>query len=203
MPSYLKYQRPLPQFKVVEKFFSEEEVDKIIDLEELQTFTKGKVGSQFDNKNSDGSGSLDKKTRDSDISWIHPSAQSQWLFEKFGYIIAQVNHDVFMYDIDGFDAFQYTIYKKNHHYDWHWDSQMDYLTWERKISASIILSDPKEYGAGEIEVMNVGHPEKTYCQRPNKGDVVFFASWMPHRVRPVTKGTRKSLVAWIMGKRIC
>lgn len=199
MPQYLKYQRPLPQFKVVEKYFSEEEVDKIIDLEELQNFTKGKVGSDIQKNSSN----LNQEVRDSDISWIHPSPQSQWLFDKFGYLVAQVNHDVFMYDLDGFDAFQYTIYKKTHHYDWHFDTQMDYLNWERKMSCVIILSDPKEYSAGELEVMTIGHPEKTYCERPNKGDVIFFASWMPHRVRPVTKGTRRSLVAWIMGKRVC
>jgi predicted 2-oxoglutarate/Fe(II)-dependent dioxygenase YbiX len=26
---------------------------------------------------------------------------------------------------------------------------------------------------------------------------------MPHRVAPVTKGTRKSLVCWVMGERSC
>lgn len=197
MPQYLKYNRPLPQFKVIEKYFTDEEVDKIIDLEELQNFTEGKVGS-----NKSG-GVLDSKARDSEISWIHPTQQSQWVFDKFGYLLGQVNHDVFMYDVDGFEAFQYTKYNKSQHYDWHFDVHTEYLNWERKISASIILSDPREYSGGELEVINTGNPEKSYVARPNKGDIVFFASWMSHRVRPVTKGTRRSLVAWIMGKRSC
>ena len=37
--------------------------------------------------------------------------------------------------------------------------------------------------------------------KPKKGDIVFFASWMPHRVRPVTLGTRRSIVSWILGKK--
>ena len=57
MPQYLKYNRHLPQFKVIEKYFSEEEVEKIIDLEDLQKFTEGKVGS---NK---GGGIVDSKAR--------------------------------------------------------------------------------------------------------------------------------------------
>jgi PKHD-type hydroxylase len=71
------------------------------------------------------------------------------------------------------------------------------------MSIVVVLSDPKEYSGGELEVMNIGHPGKTFASKMNKGDIIFFASWMPHRVRPVTKGVRRSLVAWVMGKRIC
>ena len=199
MPSYLKYNRHLPQFKVVEKFFSEEDIDKIIDLEDLQEFTKGKVGS--DQKQPGGT--LNTGARDSEISWLVPNPQSQWVFDRFGGLLGQVNHDVFMYDIDGFEAFQYTKYKKEQHYDWHFDVHTEYLNWERKISAVIILSDPKEYSGGELEVIHMGSPDKAFCSKLNKGDVIFFASWMSHRVRPVTKGVRRSLVAWVMGKRVC
>lgn len=189
----------MPQFKVVEKFFSEEDIDKIIDLEDLQEFTKGKVGS--DQKQPGGT--LNTGARDSEISWLVPNPQSQWVFDRFGGLLGQVNHDVFMYDIDGFEAFQYTKYKKEQHYDWHFDVHTEYLNWERKISAVIILSDPKEYSGGELEVIHMGSPDKAFCSKLNKGDVIFFASWMSHRVRPVTKGVRRSLVAWVMGKRVC
>lgn len=201
MPSYLKYNRSLPQFKVVEKFFTEEEIDRIIDLEDLQEFTKGKIGGGASTK--EPNGNLNAEARDSDISWLFPTQQSEWVFNKFGFLLGQVNHDVFMYDIDGFESFQYTKYKKNQHYDWHFDANLEYLNWERKISGVVILSDPKEYSGGELEVVYNGNPEKSFCSKMNKGDVIFFASWMSHRVRPVTKGVRRSLVAWVMGKRTC
>ncbi len=191
----VKYRRHLPQFRLVENYFSREEVEKIIDLEELQNFSKGKVGNN--------SGEANLKIRNSEISWLQQNRDSDWLFLKFHGLVGDVNHDVFMYDIDGFDAFQYTKYKKDQHYTWHFDAFTEYTTWERKISSVIILTDPDKYEGGELEVITNGNIEEPQIFKPNAGSVIFFASWMPHRVRPVTKGIRKSLVAWIMGKRVC
>ena len=86
----VKYRRNLPQFRVVENFFNSQEVEKIIDLEELQNFNKGRVG------NADGK--FDSNVRDSDISWLSRSKESDWLFFKFHDLVGDVNHDCFMYD---------------------------------------------------------------------------------------------------------
>ena len=196
MPSFPKYVKQLPQYCVVENYFTEEEVDKIIDLEELQTFSEGKIGNT--NK-----GITDKKHRDSDISWLHMSPESRWLFDKFSFLLGRVNHDHFMYDIDGFDAFQYTKYKSKQHYNWHFDAQTEYLSWERKISASILLTSPEKYGGGEFQLVHTGNVEEPLSIKPPKGTVIFFASWMSHRVAPIKSGVRKSLVAWVLGKRVC
>lgn len=191
----VKYRRNLPQFRVVENFFNSQEVEKIIDLEELQNFNKGRVG------NADGQ--FDSNVRDSDISWLSRSKESDWLFFKFHDLVGDVNHDCFMYDIDGFESFQYTKYKKGQHYSWHFDAYTQYTTWERKISAVILLTDPQKYEGGELQVVTNGNIEQPMSFKPPAGSVIFFASWMPHRVVPVQKGIRKSLVAWIMGKRVC
>lgn len=195
MPSFPKYSKQLLQHCVVEKFFSDEEVEKIIDLEDLQQFTQGKIGAE--------GGSLNTKQRDSDISWLHPSNESKWIFDKFSYLVGKVNYDHFMLDIDGFDSFQYTKYKNKQHYNWHFDTQLDYSNWERKISATVLLSDPEKYNGGEFQLVTNGNIEDPLSIKPSKGSVVFFASWMPHRVAPVKSGVRRSLVAWIMGKRPC
>lgn len=192
----VKYHRHLPQYRLVENFFNKQEVDKIIDLEALQNFSKGAIG---DNSSSN----LNSKIRDSDISWLHPSKESDWVFHKFHNLVGDVNHDVFMYDIDGFEAFQYTKYKNNQHYTWHFDAFTEYSTWERRISASIILTEPDKYEGGVLQVVTNGNIENPISFKPSAGSVVFFASWMSHRVTPVQKGVRKSLVAWIMGKRVC
>ena len=71
------------------------------------------------------------------------------------------------------------------------------------ISAVILLTDPQKYEGGELQVVTNGNIEQPMTFKPPAGSVVFFASWMPHRVVPVQKGIRKSLVAWIMGKRVC
>lgn len=191
----VKYRRNLPQYRVVERFFSPEEVEKIIDLEELQNFNKGRVGNS--------EGQFDANVRDSDISWLSRTRESEWLFFRFHDLVGDVNHDCFMYDIDGFESFQYTRYKKNQHYSWHFDAFTQYTTWERKISAVIILTEPNKYEGGELQVVTNGNIEQPMTFKPPAGSVVFFASWMPHRVAPVQKGVRRSLVAWIMGKRVC
>jgi PKHD-type hydroxylase len=34
-----------------------------------------------------------------------------------------------------------------------------------------------------------------------KGMVILFPSWVIHRVTPVTKGVRKSIVVWVTGPK--
>ena len=191
-----KYMRRLEQYCVASNAFTEEECDKIVDLEDLQKFQKGGVGSG-------SGGQVNKKARDSDIMWLMHDQNSDWLFQKFGALVSQVNYDHFMYNIDGFDAFQYTVYraKNKQHYDWHMDVDINSANYVRKISASVILSDPQDYEGGEFEIVPHGRVSEPILLKPKRGEVVFFSSWMPHRVRPVTSGVRKSLVCWVMGER--
>jgi PKHD-type hydroxylase len=191
-----KYMRRLEQYCVANGAFTEEECDKIVDLEDLQKFQKGGVGSG-------AQGQVNKKARDSDIMWLMHDQNSDWLFQKFGALVSQVNYDHFMYNIDGFDAFQYTVYrsKQKQHYDWHMDVDINSANYVRKISASVILSDPKDYDGGEFEIVPHGRVSEPIVLKPKRGEVIFFSSWMPHRVRPVTSGVRKSLVCWVMGER--
>jgi PKHD-type hydroxylase len=187
--------RQLNQFCVANDAFTPEEVDQIIDLEDLQKFQRGGVG------NGGGQGKVNKKARDSEVMWIQHDPNSDWLFQKFSHLVSMVNHDHFMYNIEGYENFQYTRYRKGEFYDWHIDAGDLSTEYERKISATIILSDPKEYEGGEFQCVIGGRVDEPMTVKPKKGDAIFFASWMPHRVTPVTKGVRKSLVCWVMGKR--
>lgn len=192
-----QYTKMLNEFCVANGAFTQEEVDKIIDLEDLQKFQRGGVGGIG------VPGQVNKKVRDSDVQWITHDRDSDWLFQKFAHLASMVNYDHFMYAIDGFENFQYTVYraKTKQHYDWHQDSGGPWSSFERKLSAVIILSDPKDYEGGEFQCVMGGRVEDPMTLKPARGDAIFFPSWMPHRVLPVTKGVRKSLVAWIMGKR--
>lgn len=194
--NFRKYGVDLRCFAVWNGGFTDEEIDKIIDLEKLQTFEKGRVGQDI-------IAPAPAETRDSDVSWIHHDHHSDWLFDRLAGITSRVNYDHFLYNIDGIEAFQYTIYKPGGHYTWHWDTEFGYLNWERKISLTVALTDPEEYEGGEFEIVTTGNIEEPVSFKPNKGDIVYFASWMPHRVKPVISGTRKSLVGWVMGKREC
>lgn len=190
-----KYNKILHQYCVVNGVFTKEEVEMILDLEDLQKFSKGKVGGM------DPGGSVNEETRNSDIMWIELDDFSMWLFDKFGKLVSDVNGDFFMYNVHGFDSFQYTVYRESNHYTWHIDMGNMSTNFERKISATIALTDPSEYEGGDLEIVPNGNVDSPVVIRPNIGDVVFFASWMPHRVTPVTSGVRKSLVNWVMGER--
>ncbi len=187
-----KYNYPLECFCMWENAFTKEEIEQVLFLEKMTDFEKGLTG---------GKKSPDKKIRDSDVTWLHPNQDTEWLFGRLGQITSRVNHDHFMYDIEGFDALQYTRYGPGQHYNWHWDVAFGWENYQRKISMSMILSNPEEYEGGEFQIVNNGNIEDVKTFRPKQGDILFFASWMPHRVAPVTSGERKSLVAWVQGKR--
>lgn len=193
MFSIPKYVKSFPKFCVAKGIFTPEEVKKIIDLEELERFQRGEVGGNS------GKSAVDKNARDSSVMWINPSKESDWLFQKFGQIVGEVNYDMFCFNINSFGAFQYTVYDKDQFYDWHVDEEAHWSDYTRKISATILLSNPSEYDGGEFEIIPYGMVSQPEVYKPDAGDILFFASYMPHRVRPVTRGVRKSLVSWILG----
>ena len=134
-----------------------------------------------------------------------------------------VNHEAgWQYDIKDHETFQFTKYKKDQHYGWHTDGhgchtsarksanihnsdtlqytrQTNLLGTVRKISVSAILND--DYWGGELQFKTLTPmgKEQIATVKGKKGDVIVFPSYLNHRVTPVTKGTRYSIVAWFGG----
>lgn len=184
----------LPKFGVMNNAFTPEEVDRITYLEQLLDFEKGVVGPSL-------SGELNERARNSDVSFIYQNDNSEWLYQKMGDLIGRANYDLFMYDIDRIEPLQYTVYKEGQFYDWHFDSFQTYEPLERKISGVLFLSDPSEYEGGELEVITNGSPDRAELIKPYKGELVLFDSHFCHKVHPVKRGVRKTLVFWVLGKR--
>lgn len=189
----MKYAAPLQCYAIWRDGFTPEEIDRITFLEPHIQFNSGKVGQNADQKD----------IRDSDVAWLRPDQNTSWIFERIAGIVSRVNYDHFMYDIEGFDSIQYTKYAHNQHYTWHWDVSFGWENYQRKISVVMLLDDPDDYEGGEFEICNNGNLDDIQSIKPKKGDIVFFASWMPHRVKPVISGSRRSLVTWVQGKRSC
>lgn len=187
----MKYAAPLECFAVWRDAFTPEEIARITFLEAHMNFQNGKVGGDSDRK----------EVRDSDIGWLHPDQNTNWIFDRFGGVISRANHDHFMYDIEGLEALQYTKYGLDQHYTWHWDLSFGWENYQRKISVVMLLDDPEDYEGGEFEICNNGNLDDIKSLKPNKGDILLFASWMPHRVKPVISGSRRSIVSWVMGRR--
>jgi PKHD-type hydroxylase len=70
---------------------------------------------------------------------------------------------------------------------------LEYISNIRKISFIILLND--DFEGGELEFQ---FDEKRLIDF-KKGDIIVFQSDIPHRVRPVTSGKRRSLVGWVQG----
>ena len=104
------------------------------------------------------------------------------------------NQDNWNFDIDDIRGFQLIRYDEGDHYDWHLDLGLN--SNHRKISISVQLSDESEYEGGEL-LLKTG--QNTINVPKTKGCVVLFPSYILHKVTPVVKGVRRSLVIWISG----
>jgi PKHD-type hydroxylase len=192
-----RFNKNFDHFGVMRSVFVPEEIEKLLFLEKLIDLELGTVGnsnSQIQN--------LDK--RNSTVGFIEPDHNSTWLFDKLSWFIGQANYDLFLYDIDAIETIQYTIYdsSEKQYYNWHTDSDNNAnRRFQRKISGIILLTPPDEYEGGELEIVQGGQVSNPTVLRPEPGDIVFFDSRMPHRVKPVTSGVRKSIVFWVIGDR--
>ncbi len=152
--------------------------------------------AQIGKKNGIKDGVLDTKTRTSHISWI-PFKKMVEMYKGIEQMMKATNRNHF-----GFDGMriteqaQYTEYPEGGFYDWHVDNDVNFQHEPpvRKISMTCLLSPKSEFEGGDLELMSEGKIAKL-----EQGHAIFFASFIRHRVKPVIKGNRKSLVMWFGG----
>jgi PKHD-type hydroxylase len=180
-------------------WFSEEEIQAI----ERYCATTGELttGTIV----TDVKGSTDESVRKSEVCMHHITPENQWFFDKMLNLTDHINKNFYSMDLLGFEFFQYTEYRnKGAKYDRHMDMIMgdrvppDMKT-PRKLSMSLILSDESEYTGGEFEFDTGGKNPEIALQK--RGRVLAFPSYVIHAVKPVKKGTRRSIVIWCLGPK--
>ena len=141
-------------------------------------------------------GSINKKIRDSKISWIYPNNESVWIYRKITEAVSELNSKFFKFDLYGFiEGLQFTHYQApSGNYKKHIDRYLGIFT--RKLSLTIQLSDSSSYKGGDLLLYDSPNPRS--CPK-EQGKLILFPSYVLHEVKPVTKGERYSLVAWITG----
>ena len=88
--------------------------------------------------------------------------------------------------------------KDKDHYNWHIDDS-DQPLYDTKLTLLMNLST-ESYKGGEFQTFgNNGASSHPDFDKP--GSAIMFKSYMPHRVLPVTSGTRKSLSMFINGPK--
>ena len=149
----------------------------------------------------------DPKIRISDVAWCN----GQWIFDLIFPFMHQANDEAgWKYDIKAAESAQITRYKKGGFYNFHTDGRGDHLSdydkpdnlflhgHVRKLSMSVMLND--NFDGGAFEFASYSREECTITPIEAKaGSVIVFPSSMEHRVAPITKGIRYSVVCWFLG----
>ena len=171
--------------------FSPKQCQMIIEAGRAQPKHNASVGH-----GSKEGGIVDTKTRTSHISWI-PFKKMPDMYKDIEKTMNKTNGNHFGFDgMQITEMAQYTEYPSGGFYDWHMDSDVNFVhePTVRKISMTCLLSHESEFEGGELEIEKEENKVKLV-----QGQAIFFASFIRHRVAPVTKGVRKSLVMWFGG----
>ena len=165
---------------------------------------------------------LNKDKRNSQNTWI---PTTHWVAGFLWHYVMRANRENFLYDLKNIDgeSLQYTRYEEGQFYGWHNDSGLsthykpmsvgnrgnnnenvqDFINENcetvRKLSFAMQLSHPDDYEGGNVQLLDEGG--NPYIVPRKRGTIVLFDSRTQHRVLKVTKGTRKSIVGWVVGPR--
>ena len=156
-----------------------------------------------------------QRKRKSDLVWLSET----WIYKELHPFVHEANKNAgWNFEWDRSEPCQFTKYKLNQYYDWHCDSWPEPYKRKnpnaldqgkiRKLSMTCQLTDGSEYEGGELEFDfrdydpnmrdEFKHLKKCKEILP-KGSIIVFPSSVWHRVKPITKGVRYSLVVWHLG----
>ena len=174
--------------------------ESAVDTQTDTTLAERKTGRK-------GNFKSDSTLRISDVAW----ATDQWLYDCIWPFMEEANYNSgWRYDIKAAESMQITRYGPGGFYNFHRDGMGDNLSAYknptntfmngrvRKLSMSIILNG--NFQGGKFEFATYG---REVCQitpiEASPGTIIVIPSSMEHRVTPVTKGIRYSLVTWFLG----
>jgi len=174
--------------------FNNEELDQILNLCKTLPLETGTIGN-YETTVDD--------IRKSSVGWLTRNEDTEWIFSRYDGAVQRSNSCWFGLDLDPLRVIQFTVYDDaGGHYEWHWDmhttpeADNTEVIKQRKLSVVTQLNAPDEYDGGVFQVAPCG---QLYDIERKKGLTYMFLSFVNHRVSPVTKGTRYSLVGWYEG----
>lgn len=159
--------------------------------------SNGKRLDQLEDIPEDGNLNLD--IRKSEIAFCN----EQWLYNTvFDHMAVANKNNGWNYEISSAQPMQITKYEVGGHFDYHSDGHGSIPINDtenkftngntRKLSMSLMLND--NYKGGEFQFY------KQPKLKEKRGTMLFFPSFMLHKVNPVESGTRYALVVWFLGK---
>lgn len=172
--------------RLYENAFPADLRDKLIQLADSPAWTPAVIGSGFD--------ATVRDTFTIFLSTPESRAQTPWIHEGISSAVraAFVRYQEEFPDVrvQGDSGYEILHYPPGGFYATHIDEDMAH---PRVISCSIALND--DYTGGEFEFF---HGERTY-RVPRGAAILFPSNFMyPHRVVPITSGTRYSIITWFV-----
>ena len=166
--------------------FSSEELDK------LQAMAKS-----ADDSGTVGAGGVNENIRRSRTLFVSDGQDDTvWMFERLAHIIGEMNAQFFRFDLSGMpEGAQLSSYREEESgcYEWHEDMGGKF---SRKLSLVMLLSDINDFDGGDFQIYSGNDVQALPKQR---GLLLAFPFWVKHRVTPVVRGSRESLVVWVAG----
>ena len=184
--------------------------DDIVDFGNYQTEQRALTGDFAQQPQDEKDISKLYKVRNSSVAWL----SEPWIMREVLPYITLANKEAnWNFDIHLTEQCQFTKYSETQHYTWHMDSfsspsnrtRSEFFGTVRKLSATISLVDGDTYEGGDLEFDLRNSSDGSAVIRKSditrkKGAIIVFPSFLYHRVTPVFKGTRYSLVVWCSGE---
>lgn len=169
--------------------FSDEELDDLVALGQSKDLIPSAVNY------ASGDVTIDEQLRKSNVCFLPPT-DIPHVYDKLTWVMNKLNPEYFNFDLTGFGEFlQFAEYREGDYINSHLDMGPTMIP--RKLTLSVQLTDEDDYEGGDIEIMTAAeHPQKLSRQR---GTILVFPSYIMHRVTPITRGVRHSLVGWVTG----
>lgn len=183
-------------WQIWEGRFNKETCQRIISLASLLSEEEAGVG---------GNPEKNSQVRRSKIRWLNAAMPDfKDLCLDMEDMFKEANRRAFGVELWHIHEIQFTKYDSSEEgfYDLHNDVMWNSSNCaHRKLSMSIQLSDPSDYEGGDLEIqpLYLGRPDPTMLRK--QGNVIVFPSFLLHKITPVTKGTRYSMVAWMEGPK--
>ena len=177
----------------VKDMFQEDEIDKIHSLASKSKTSEAGMGM---NSN------IDRTLRSTEVRWLPQRDGLKWVYDRIGTHAEKGNKALWNFDLTHMrEDIQYSTYhsETKDHYTWHSDINGSGVMTQRKVSCVVFLDEQGiDYEGGDLLANTKGVPWTIPVQK--KGTGVFFPSFWLHKVTPVTKGTRRTLVIWMGGE---
>lgn len=178
-------------YRWLDQVLTDEECEEIIRFGTANLETASTHGEKVGNRVQKIASWLKRKSQ---VSWVDAGSDLDPLMSRLVNNLLAVSRDDYFVNLDYVESIQFTRYGGGlARYGWHTDSSANGLAASRIMSATVELSDPDDYVGGDLKIQIGG---ANYVAKKKRGRMILFPSAFPHKVTPVLKGTRHSLVLW-------